>query len=60
MMDRLLLRNRKFLRRSLRYLIGVSPVLVLGPVRGVAEGLRAAGELAGVRFLAGVGPEVRL
>ena len=60
MMDRLLLRNRKFLRRSLRYLIGVSPVLVLGPVRGVAEGLRAAGELAGVGFLAGVGPQMRL
>ena len=42
------------------YLIGVSPVLVLGPVGGVTEGLGAAGALAGVGFLAGVGPEVRL
>ena len=52
--------NRKFLRLSLCYLVGVGPVLVLGPVGGVAEGLGAAGELAGVGLLSGVGPQVRL
>ena len=51
----------KFFQLSaLAYLVGVSPVLVFGPVGGVTEGLCAAGELAGVGFLAGVGPEVRL
>ena len=35
-------------------------VLVLGPVRGVAEGLGAARELAGVGLLARVGPQVSL
>ena len=38
----------------------MSPVLVLGPVRGVAEGLCAAGEFTGVGFLSGVGPQMRL
>jgi hypothetical protein len=38
----------------------VGSVLVLGSVGGVAEGLGAAGELAGVRLLARVGPQVRL
>ena len=33
---------------------------MLGAVRRVAEGLHAAGELAGVGLLAGVGPQVRL
>ena len=61
LIDGLLPRNRKFLpSRSLRYLVGVGPVLVLGAVRGVAEGLHAAGELAGVGLLARVGPQVRL
>ena len=45
---------------ALAYLVGVSPVLVFGPVGGVAEGLCAAGELTGVRFLSCVGPQVRL
>ena len=38
----------------------MSPVLVLCPVRGVAEGLGAAGKLAGVGLLPGVGAQVRL
>ena len=46
--------------RDTTYLVGMSPVLVLGPVRGVAEGLCAAGEFAGVGFLSGVGPQMRL
>ncbi len=36
------------------------PVLVLGPVGRVAEGLGAAGELTRVGFLTGVGTEMRL
>ena len=42
------------------HLVGVGPVLVLGPVGGVAEGLGAAGELAGVGLLSGVRPQVGL
>ena len=42
------------------HLVAVCPVLVLGPVGGVAEGLGAAGELAHVGFLPGVGPQVGL
>ena len=38
----------------------MSPVLVLGTVRCIAERLCAAGELAGVGFLARVGPQVCL
>jgi hypothetical protein len=38
----------------------VGPVLVLGPVGGVAEGLGAPGELAHVRLLPRVGPQVGL
>ena len=45
---------------QLPYLIAVSPILMLGPVRGVAECLGAAGELAHVGLLPGVGPEVGL
>ena len=41
-------------------LIGVSPVLMLCPVRRIAEGLLASGELAGVRLLSRVGPQVSL
>jgi hypothetical protein len=42
------------------YLVAVSPVLVLGPVGGVAEGLGAAGELTHVGLLPRVGPQVGL
>lgn len=42
------------------YLIGVCSVLVLGPVRGVREGLVAAFMFAHIRLLPGVGPEVGL
>ncbi len=38
----------------------MGPVLVLGPVGGVAEGLGAAGELAHVGLLPRVGPQVGL
>ena len=40
--------------------VRVRAVLVLGAVARVAERLRAAGELADVRLLAGVRPKVRL
>ena len=36
------------------YLVGVCPVLVFGTVGGIAEGLGAARELAGVGLFAGV------
>ena len=42
------------------HLVGVCPVLVLGPVAGVAEGLGAARELAHVGLLPRVRPQVRL
>ena len=42
------------------YLVRMSPVLVFGSVRSVAEGLGAAGELAHVGLLPGVGPQVGL
>lgn len=42
------------------YLVRVRAVLVLGPVRGVGEGLVAAFVFTQIRFLAGVGPEVSL
>lgn len=42
------------------YLIRVCAVLVLGPVRGVGEGLVAAFMLTHVRLLPGVRPEVGL
>lgn len=45
---------------SLLYLVGVRPVLVLGPVRGVGEGLVAAFVLADVGFLPGVRAQVGL
>ena len=38
----------------------MGPVLVLGPVRGVAEGFGAAREFTGVRLLARVGAQVGL
>lgn len=41
-------------RRAGGYLVGVCAVLVLGPVRGVGEGLVAALVLADVWLLAGV------
>ena len=40
--------------QSLLYLVGVRPVLVFGPVRGVGEGFVASFVLADVRFLASV------
>lgn len=40
------------------YLVGVRPVLVLGPVRGVGEGFVAAFVLADVGFLSGVRAQV--
>ena len=43
---------------ALAYLVGVSPVLVFGPVGGVTEGLCAAGELTGVRLLSCVRPQM--
>ena len=46
--------------RDTTYLVGMSPVLVLGSVRRVAEGLGAPGELAHVGLLPCVGPEVGL
>ena len=42
------------------YLVRMSPVLVFGSVRSVAEGLGAAGELAHVGLLPGVRPQVGL
>lgn len=45
---------------SLLYLVGVRPVLVLGPVRGVGEGLVAAFVLADVGFLPGVRAQMGL
>lgn len=42
------------------YLVAVSPVLVLGAVAGVGEGLGAAGVLARVGLLPGVAAQVRL
>lgn len=42
------------------HLIGVGPILVLGAVAGIAEGLAAAFLLAHVRFLTRVRPKVRL
>lgn len=42
------------------HLVGVGPVLVLGPVAGVAEGFAAALVFACVRLLARVRPQVRL
>lgn len=42
------------------YLVRVRSVLMLRSIAGVAEGFAAARILAGVRFLAGVGPEVSL
>lgn len=47
-------------RYSLAYLVGVRAVLVLGPVRGVGEGLVAALVLAHVGLLPRVGAQVRL
>lgn len=38
----------------------MGPVLVLGPVRGIGEGLVASFMLADVRFLSGVRAEVGL
>ena len=46
--------------RDTTYLVGMSPVLVLGSVRRVAEGLGAPGELAHVGLLPGVRPQVGL
>ncbi len=42
------------------HLVGMCPVLVLGPVGGIAEGLGAPGELARVRLLPSVRAQVRL
>lgn len=42
------------------YLVGVSPVLVLGSIRGIGERLIASLVLADVRFLPGVRAQVGL
>lgn len=42
------------------YLVAVSSVLMLRPVRSVAEGLAASRELASVRFLARVRSQMGL
>lgn len=42
------------------HLIGVGPILVLGTVTGVAEGLAAAFLLTHIRLLTGVRPKVCL
>lgn len=42
------------------HLIGVGPILVLGTVTGVAEGLAAAFLLTHIRLLSRVRPKVRL
>lgn len=42
------------------YLIGVGPVLVLGAVTGIAEGLAATFLLTHIRLLTCVRPKVRL
>ena len=57
--SRWLLKRGESLREG-AHLIGVGPVLVLGSVAGVAEGLAAAFVLAHVRLLTRVRPQVRL
>ena len=44
----------------LSYLVGVSSVLMFGPVGGVAEGFAASGEFAHVRFLSRMRPKMSL
>ena len=46
--------------KATAYLIRMCPILVLRPVRRVAEGLGASRELARVRLLARVRPQVGL